>query len=301
MEYSQANHDETSMMTSTHELLNVADVLPANGYSSRTDLVAISYSSTDTDTADTDDTTDTDEECEDEDPPVTVPVVAVMAREAELDEPPQQATPTDGYVAGSPGYEIAKRTLDLVGSSLGLVVLAPLFAVIAVCVKLEDRGPIIHRRRIVGCDGVEVDAFKFRTMIPDADTYLLTHPELMEEYAANVKLRRDPRVTRVGALLRRTSLDELPQLVNVLRGEMSLVGPRMIHPSEEPRYGPLARTRRRVRPGITGLWQVSGRQELSYVQRLALDRYYLRCRSLRLDMRILRLTLGALLRRQGAY
>jgi lipopolysaccharide/colanic/teichoic acid biosynthesis glycosyltransferase len=105
----------------------------------------------------------------------------------------------------------------------------------------------------------------------------------------------------MGALLRRTSLDELPQLLNVLRGQMSLVGPRMIHPSEEPRYGALASARRQVRPGITGLWQVSGRQELSYEQRITLDRYYLTRRSFGFDLRILIATAGVLLRRNGAY
>ena len=228
-------------------------------------------------------------------------VVTVIAQRAERLDHTAQATPTHGYVAGSRGYEVAKRALDMLGSAVGLVVLAPLFALIALCITLEDRGPIIHRRQIVGCDGAPVAAFKFRTMIPRADDYLLAHPDLMREYAANVKLRRDPRITRIGALLRRTSLDELPQLLNVLRGEMSLVGPRMIHPSEEPRYGALAPTRRRVRPGITGLWQVSGRQELSYMQRITLDRYYLARRSFWLDLRILVATVAVLLRRDGAY
>jgi exopolysaccharide production protein ExoY len=229
------------------------------------------------------------------------PVVAVVARKAEQMAHTSQAQPTCGAVARSRAYDIAKRALDTVGSLLGLVVLAPLFAMIAASIKIEDRGPIIHRRRIVGCDGMSVDAYKFRTMVPDADSYLLAHPDLMAEYAANVKLRHDPRITRVGAFLRRTSLDELPQLVNVLRGEMSLVGPRMIHPSEEARYGRLAPARRRVRPGITGLWQVSGRQGLSYIQRVALDRYYLSQRSFWLDLRILIATVGVLLRRDGAF
>jgi lipopolysaccharide/colanic/teichoic acid biosynthesis glycosyltransferase len=228
-------------------------------------------------------------------------VVALVGQRAARLDHTARATPTHGYVAGSRGYEIAKRALDVLGSAAGLVVLAPLFALIAVCIRLEDRGPIIHRRQVVGCDGAPVGAYKFRTMIPHADDYLLAHPELLREYAENIKLRRDPRITRIGALLRRTSLDELPQLLNVLRGEMSLVGPRMIHPSEEPRYGPLAQTRRRVRPGITGLWQVSGRQELSYTQRITLDRYYLARRSFWLDLRILVATFGVLLRRDGAY
>lgn len=229
-------------------------------------------------------------------------VVAVHPRQLERPEGLGRATTAmDGVVAESRLYEFAKRTLDILGSAAGLVVLAPILALIALCIKLEDRGPIIYRRRIVGRDGVPLEALKFRTMIPDADAYLLEHPVLMTEYSANVKLRTDPRITRIGTVLRHTSMDELPQLVNVLFGEMSLVGPRMIHPSEEPRYGPLAVARCRVRPGITGLWQVSGRQELSYAQRVALDRYYLRHRSFWLDMRILASTAGVLLRRTGAY
>lgn len=228
-------------------------------------------------------------------------VVCVVARRDERSSPATRATPLDDVVAGSRGYEIAKRALDILGSSVGLALLAPIFAVIALCIKLEDRGSVIHRRQVVGCDGATVAAFKFRTMIPNADDYLLAHPRLLEEYGANVKLRRDPRITRVGALLRRASLDEAPQLLNVLRGEMSLVGPRMIHPSEEPRYGALAQIRRRVRPGITGLWQVSGRQELSYTQRITLDRYYLARRSFWFDVHILLATVGVVLRRDGAY
>lgn len=231
----------------------------------------------------------------------SAPVVAVIARKVDSFQRPTRAIPTDGTVAGSFMYEVLKRGLDIVGSGIGLVVLAPLFAVIAACIKFEDHGPIFHRRQIVGIGGASIDAYKFRTMMPDADAYLHSHPELMAEYAANVKLRCDPRITGVGAFLRRTSLDELPQLVNVWRGEMSLVGPRMIHPSEEERYGRLAPTRRRVRPGITGLWQVSGRQELSYPQRVALDRYYLSRRSLWFDLRILGATAGVLLHRHGAY
>ena len=229
------------------------------------------------------------------------PIVSVWTRTYERPERTARATPLDDVVARSRGYEVAKRALDILGSGVGLALLAPIFAIIALCVKIEGHGSVIHQRQIVGRDGAPIAAYKFRTMIPNADEYLQAHPELLAEYSANIKLRRDPRITRVGALLRRTSLDELPQLFNVLRGQMSLVGPRMIHPSEEPRYGALASARRQVRPGITGLWQVSGRQELSYEQRITLDRYYLSRRSFWFDLRILIATAGVLLRRDGAY
>jgi undecaprenyl-phosphate galactose phosphotransferase len=229
--------------------------------------------------------------------------VVLPARDA---IPEQAAAPSDGQAGGgdvrrSLPYEVTKRALDIVGSAVGLALLAPVFAVIAARIKLEDGGPVIYRREVVGRGGRRFAALKFRTMIPDADAYLVCHPDLAAAYAENVKLRRDPRVTRVGAVLRRTSLDELPQLVNVLRGEMSLVGPRMIHPSERERYGAFAAHRELVLPGITGLWQVSGRQDVSYDERIRLDRRYLRERSLRLDLRILARTALVLLRREGAY
>lgn len=198
-------------------------------------------------------------------------------------------------------YAITKRLIDIAGSGAGLLLLAPLFAIIALLIKTEDHGPVLHHREIVGEDGRRFYALKFRTMIPNADGYLLDHPNLLREYQTNIKLRRDPRITRTGAALRRTSLDELPQLVNVLRGQMSLVGPRMIHPSEEARYGDFATQRRTMRPGITGLWQVSGRQDVSYEQRIVLDQRYLRERSLWFDLAILLRTFIVVFRRQGAY
>jgi lipopolysaccharide/colanic/teichoic acid biosynthesis glycosyltransferase len=135
----------------------------------------------------------------------------------------------------------------------------------------------------------------------DADGWLARQPQLLAQYQENVKLPDDPRVTRVGRILRKFSIDELPQLVNVLRGEMSLVGPRMLHPSELERYGDLGPERLAVKPGITGLWQVSGRQELDYGERVELDRRYLRERSLKLDIEILLQTIPAVLRGRGAY
>ncbi len=204
-------------------------------------------------------------------------------------------------VRQSASYAVAKRLLDVIASAVGLVVLTPIFIAIAVLIKRDDAGPAIYRREIVGLAGRRVYAYKFRTMIQDADGYLQRHPELQKEYATNVKLRRDPRVTRIGAKLRRSSLDELPQLLNVVRGEMSLVGPRMIHPSEQTRYGAFAQARQTVRPGITGLWQVRGRQEVSYEVRIQLDDEYLRRRSFWLDLQILARTVGVLLRRYGAY
>lgn len=194
-----------------------------------------------------------------------------------------------------------KELIDRVGAALLLAGLSPIVVVVAILVWCTSPGPVIFRRRVLGLDGVEIDAFKFRTMVVDADRVLAAHPELAREYEAQVKLRRDPRLTPVGGWLRRLSLDELPQLVNVLRGEMSLVGPRMVAPDEIAKYGDFALDRLKIRPGLTGLWQVSGRQETAYEDRITLDRRYIEQWSLALDARILLQTIPTVLSMRGAY
>jgi lipopolysaccharide/colanic/teichoic acid biosynthesis glycosyltransferase len=194
-----------------------------------------------------------------------------------------------------------KRLMDFVISVLFLLMSLPFWALAALAIKLEDGGSVFYRRRVVGRGGHEFDAFKFRTMMEDADLYLRQHPELWSAYQKNIKLKNDPRVTRVGRLLRRLSLDELPQLLNVLRGEMSLVGPRMITPDELSKYGGFAAKRISVKPGITGLWQVSGRQEVSYETRVRFDMEYIDNWSLWLDFKILARTIPAVLGMRGAY
>jgi exopolysaccharide production protein ExoY len=188
-------------------------------------------------------------------------------------------------------YPIAKRVIDVVGASLGLIILLPLLAVVALAIWLQNGRPILHRREVVGAGGRRFHALKFRTMIVDADAYLERHPELLREYTQNVKLVRDPRVTPLGRFLRQSSIDELPQLWNVLRGEMSLVGPRMIHPSEVSRYGIFAEARQMVRPGITGLWQISRHRHESYEERVVIDMNYLVRRSFWMDLSILAQTI----------
>ena len=188
-------------------------------------------------------------------------------------------------------YLVLKRLLDIVLSFIGILVLLPLFMAVAIAIKLDDGGDVFHFREIIGYRGRRFYAFKFRTMIPDADTYLAKHPELLQKYLENMKLPDDPRITRVGRFLRKTSLDELPQLFNVLVGQMTLVGPRIIHPSELPRYGEYAQTRLSVKPGITGLWQISGRQHEDYDERILLDMQYIEKRSCVGDVVILLKTL----------
>lgn len=198
-----------------------------------------------------------------------------------------------------------KRGMDFVLSLLGGIVILPFLVLIALAIKVESRGPVFFRQSRIGRDGQTIHILKFRTMVRNAEEvlqqYLETNPELREEWKADQKLRNDPRITRVGAWLRRTSLDELPQLWNVLKGEMSLVGPRPIVENEIIRYGSAFASYKRVRPGMTGLWQVSGRNDLSYKQRVHLDRFYICNWSTWLDLLILAKTLPVVLGRKGAY
>ncbi len=181
-----------------------------------------------------------------------------------------------------------------------MVLLSPVLAASALAVKLYDGGPVIYRRRCVGRDG-DFDAFKVRSMRVDADRYLEEHPELLAEFQRNYKLNHDPRITPVGAFLRKTSIDELPQLFNVLRGEMSLVGPRMITRPELEKYGEKRDALLTVKPGMTGYWQVAGRQEVEYGDRVEMDMYYNKHWSLGLDLQILFKTPWKVLKREGAH
>jgi exopolysaccharide biosynthesis polyprenyl glycosylphosphotransferase len=201
----------------------------------------------------------------------------------------------------SGGETFLKRALDLLICSIALLVSLPLMLIIGIAIKLDSPGPIFHRRRVVGVGGKLFDALKFRSMYVDADQRLAQDPELRRQFEENFKLKNDPRVTRVGGFLRRTSLDELPQIFNVLWGQMSLVGPRMITPQERARYGKWWMNLFTVKPGITGLWQVSGRSDVSYQERVMLDMRYIRNYTIWLDLHVLYQTIPAVLRREGAY
>lgn len=196
---------------------------------------------------------------------------------------------------------VIKAVLDYALTVPAVVILSPLLAGLALLVRLDSPGPIIHRRRVMGVNGRRFDAFKFRTMRENGDEILAQRPDLRAELAQTHKLRDDPRVTRVGRFLRRYSLDELPQLFNVLRREMSLVGPRMISPAEMARYEQWGINLLTVHPGITGLWQVSGRSEIGYEERVRLDMHYIRNWNIWLDLQLLWQTVPAVLRARGAY
>lgn len=200
------------------------------------------------------------------------------------------------------GLEMAIKTvMDYLLTIALLLVLAPVMLAIAILIKFDSPGPIFHRRRVLGRGDRPFDAYKFRTMYVNGQEILAQHPELEQELAANQKLRNDPRVTPLGRHLRRYSLDELPQLFNVLKGQMSLVGPRMISPEEAQKYGRWRMNLLTVKPGITGLWQVSGRSDVSYEERIRFDMYYIRNYTIWLDLQILINTIPVVIRGRGAY
>jgi lipopolysaccharide/colanic/teichoic acid biosynthesis glycosyltransferase len=193
-----------------------------------------------------------------------------------------------------------KRCFDVLGATALIIVASPLFIAIGIAIALESGWPVIYRRRVVGCVA-EFDAFKFRTMVPDADRVLAASPVLRAEYERSFKLKNDPRVTKVGGFLRSRSLDELPQLFNILRGQMSLVGPRMITAPELAKYGAQKQILLSVKPGLTGFWQVHGRQNVSYQERVAMDVRYIREWNLMMDLKNLAQTPGKVFKREGAF
>jgi lipopolysaccharide/colanic/teichoic acid biosynthesis glycosyltransferase len=196
-------------------------------------------------------------------------------------------------------YEMTKRGLDFSAASLALVLLLPLMVAVALAIALGSRGAPLFRQRRVGRFGREFEMWKFRTMVADAER---RRAELIAQSLESewLHLEHDPRVTRIGRVLRRTSVDELPQLLNVVRGDMSLVGPRPLPPIEQDNLPAWARARLEVRPGLTGLWQVNGRTQLGVQAMLRLDCEYVRAQSLQTDLRILVLTVPAVLTGRGA-
>lgn len=196
-------------------------------------------------------------------------------------------------------HRIFKSTLDRLCSALLLLVLMPLFLVLMLLIKLGSKGPAMYRRRVVGLGRQEFDAFKFRTMFMNGNDLLSEEQKIeLKDYG---KLKDDPRITKIGKFIRKYSLDELPQLLNVLRGEMSLVGPRMLTYPELEKFGEWEHSLLTVKPGMTGLWQVSGRSDLTYDDRVKLDMYYIRNYSIWLDIDILMRTIPAMISGRGAY
>ncbi|TNH37745.1 sugar transferase [Paracoccus haeundaensis] len=200
---------------------------------------------------------------------------------------------------------IAKRGLDITLAVLGLVLLAPLILALVIVLKLTDSGPLLYGHRRIGFGGREFRCWKFRTMVVDGDTvleqYLRKHPAKAALWNEQRKLIDDPRVTPLAAVLRKLSLDELPQLLNVLTGEMSLVGPRPVVREELDYYASSARHYLSARPGLSGLWQISGRSNTTYLERVQLDRFYVMNWNPWMDLRIIFMTIPAVVMSRGAH
>lgn len=197
-------------------------------------------------------------------------------------------------------YEKVTRAIDVVGALVGIALTFPVMGLVAAAVKLTSRGPAVFHQLRVGQDGQLFRCYKFRTMVVDAEQVLDRNPELKAEFLKRHKLDRDPRITPIGKFLRKTSLDELPQFFNVLIGDMTLVGPRPIVPPELVKYGDYADRLIEVKPGLTGLWQVSGRSETTYEERVMLDMEYIENRSVIGNLKLIFKTVFVTLARKGA-
>ncbi|SCC29890.1 exopolysaccharide biosynthesis polyprenyl glycosylphosphotransferase [Fictibacillus enclensis] len=200
------------------------------------------------------------------------------------------------------GYEAAKRFIDIIGALAGLIILSWLFLIVALLIKKEDaKGPVLFKQIRVGKDGKEFYMYKFRSMVNDAEKQLEKLLQYNEIAGAMFKMKEDPRVTNIGKFIRKTSIDELPQLINVLKGDMSLVGPRPPLPREVQEYTNYDRQRLLVTPGCTGLWQVSGRNDVGFSDMVELDLEYISNRSLLFDMKIIYKTIKVLFGSDNAY
>lgn len=205
-------------------------------------------------------------------------------------------------VKDTPGYLFVKRIIDVVGSGVGLILLSWLFLIIAILIKLEDpKGPIFFKQKRVGKNGEEFYMYKFRSMVTNAEEKLKELLKYNETTGAMFKMKDDPRVTKVGKFIRKTSIDELPQLWNVIKGEMSLVGPRPPLPREVAEYTSYDKQRLLVTPGCTGLWQVSGRSNVGFDEMVELDLEYIKNRSFLIDFKLILKTINVLFGSKDAY
>lgn len=200
------------------------------------------------------------------------------------------------------GYRITKRLFGIIASTIALVIISPILLIIAICIKVDDpHGPVFYMQERVGKDGKKFKIFKFRSMVSNADELLEQLRTKNEINGAMFKIKNDPRITRVGRVIRKYSLDELPQLVNVIKGEMSIVGPRPPLPSEVAKYSEYDKQRLMVTPGATGLWQVGGRNDVDFDTMVQLDLTYIQHRSIWLDLKIMLKTILIMIKPNGAY
>lgn len=198
-------------------------------------------------------------------------------------------------------YVYIKRIIDCIISSIALILLLPIFLIIAIAIKLDSKGPIFFAHTRIGKNGKPIKIYKFRTMVVNAEELIKKFtPEQMKEYKKNYKLNNDPRITKVGNILRKTSLDELPQLINIIKGDLALIGPRPVVNAELEKYGENASKFLSVTPGLTGNWAANGRSISAYEERMQLELYYVDNISLKMDIEIFFKTIIAVIKREGA-
>ncbi len=198
-------------------------------------------------------------------------------------------------------YSIIKRFLDILISVIGLIVLFPVFLILGIIIRIDSPGPIVFAHKRIGKNGKDIKIFKFRTMYKDAEEMIKKFDEnQMKEYKENYKLKDDPRITKIGKILRKTSLDELPQIFNIIKGDLSIVGPRPVVESELEKYGKNKDKFLSVTPGLTGYWQANGRSTTTYEQRVNMELYYVDNRSLWMDIKIFFKTFISVVKKEGA-
>ncbi len=204
-------------------------------------------------------------------------------------------------INNKPVYEFVKRVFDIIFSFIALILLSPVFLILAVIIKITSEGPVFFIHKRVGKNGKIIGIFKFRSMVINAEEQIKNFtPEQKAEFEKNFKLKNDPRITKVGNFLRKTSLDELPQLINVLKGDISIVGPRPITKAEVKLYGNYGNMLLSIKPGLTGFWAANGRSNTTYKRRRAMEIYYVKNRSVMFDLKIIAQTVLSVFKGEGA-
>ena len=227
-----------------------------------------------------------------------------MTHENVIDDISMLKLPKKGYrdlLGKDVPYKIVKRTADVMLSSIAMVTLLPVFAVIALAIKLESKGPVFFKHTRIGKDGKIIKLYKFRSMVDNAEDLIKKFtPEQMKEYQENYKLKEDPRITKVGKFLRKTRLDELPQMINIIKGDLSIIGPRQVVSEELKKYGVNTEKFLSVTPGLTGYWAANGRSCINYEQRMQMELFYIDNLSFKMDMKVFFKTIEAVAKREGA-
>ena len=198
-------------------------------------------------------------------------------------------------------YRAFKRIVDIILGCIGLVLLSPVFLILAICIKIDSKGPVIFAHKRIGKNGKEFNMYKFRSMYENAEEMIENfNEEQKREWQENFKLENDPRITKVGKFLRKTSLDELPQIINIIKGDLSIIGPRPIVDEELEKYGENKEKFLSITPGLTGYWQANGRSNTTYEERMQMELYYIDNQSLWLDIKIFFKTIVSVLKKEGA-